>query len=506
MDNFEIEMEQPRTRQELYEYVRQQGGRDSFVAEQMIRLGFWKSSDLPNDPVEEIKRITELNEELNKVRGENRKLFNEQALLKELRQRRLAESKQKQKETKERRERERVARAEAWKKRKETEIVYLGEKVSGGLNNLEENAERLQSNNLPSFSSVEQLAKSMNLTVGKLRFLAFHRNTSETKHYIRFKLPKKTGGFRLIFAPMPQLKSAQHWILQNVLSKVTVHEAAHGFLPEKNIVSNAQPHVGAQIVVNFDLQDFFPSINFPRVKGVFRSLGYSEAIATIFALVCTAPDVEEVEIDGKTYFVAVGERHLPQGAPTSPYLTNILCKRLDKGLKTLATNYDFNYTRYADDLTFSTSENGEKLSDFINKVRYVVEKQGLTINESKTRILRKGRQQEVTGIVVNDKISVDRKTLRKFRAVLHQAETKGLEGLRWGNSVDLIGSLDGFANFVLMVDAEKGKLYKEKVGRIVEKYGWQSTRKGKLTLQEAKEIISEKQEKPNEGKDWWKVF
>lgn len=501
-------MEQPRTRQELYEYVRQQGGKDSFVAEQMIRLGFWKSSDLPNDPVEEIRRIKDLQDELNKVRGENRKLFNEEALLKELRLRRLSESKQKQKETKERREQERKARAEAWQKRKETEIVYLGEKVSGGLNNFEENAERLTANNLPSFANVEKLAEAMNLTVGKLRFLAFNRNTFETKHYIHFNLPKKTGGFRLISAPMPQLKTAQHWILHNILQKVSVHEAAHGFLPEKNIVSNAQPHVGAKIVVNLDLKDFFPSINYRRVKGVFRSLGYSEAIATIFSLICTAPDVEEVEIDGKTYFVAIGERHLPQGAPTSPFLTNILCKRLDKGLKTLATNYDFNYTRYADDLTFSTKNDGEKLTDFINKVRYVVEKQGLTINESKTRILRRGRQQEVTGIVVNDKISVDRETLRKFRACLHQAETKGLEGLRWGNSMDLIASLDGFANFVLMVDAEKGKLFKEKVGRIAEKHGWKSSRQGKFTPQELREIIEKKEEKPenDKGKDWWKVF
>ena len=501
-------MEQPRTRQELYEYVRQQGGKDSFVAEEMIRLGFWKSSDLPNDPVEEIRRIKDLQDELNKVRGENRKLFNEEALLKELRLRRLSESKQKQKETKERREQERKARAEAWQKRKETEIVYLGEKVSGGLNNFEENAERLTANNLPSFANVEKLAEAMNLTVGKLRFLAFHRNTSETKHYIHFQLPKKTGGFRLISAPMPQLKEVQHWILHNILQKVSVHEAAHGFLPEKNIVSNAQPHVGAKIVVNFDLKDFFPSINFRRVKGVFRSLGYSEAISTVFSLICTAPDVEEVEIDGKTYFVAIGERHLPQGAPTSPFLTNILCKRLDKGLKTLATNYDFNYTRYADDLTFSTKNDGEKLTDFIKKVRYVVEKQGLTINESKTRILRRGRQQEVTGIVVNDKISVDRETLRKFRACLHQAETKGLEGLRWGNSMDLIASLDGFANFVLMVDAEKGKQFKEKVGRIAEKHGWKSSRQGKFTPQELREIINKKEEKSenDKGKDWWKVF
>jgi RNA-directed DNA polymerase len=501
-------MEQPRTRQELYEYVRQHGGRDSFVAEQMIRLGFWKSSELPSDPVEEIKRIQDLQLELEKVRAENRKLFNEKALLKELRLRRLAESRQKQKETKERRERERRERAEAWQKQKETEIVYLGEKVSGGLNYFEEKSERLEGSNLPSFPNIEELARAMNLTVGKLRFLAFHRATSETTHYIHFKLPKKTGGHRLISAPMPQLKAAQHWILENILQKVVVHDAAHGFLKEKNIVSNARPHVGAKIVVNFDLEDFFPSIDFRRVKGIFRSLGYSEATATIFALICTAPETEEVEIDGKTYFVAVGERHLPQGAPTSPFLTNILCKRLDKGLTTFARNHGFAYTRYADDLTFSTRSDGDNLRDFINKVRYIVTKQGLTINESKTRVLRRGRQQEVTGIVVNDKISIDRKTLRAFRACLHRAETKGLEGLRWGNSPDVIAALDGFANFVLMVDAEKGKLYKEQVGRIAAKYGWKSGSTRKFTPQEIRETIDKKDEKPadDQGKEWWKVF
>jgi RNA-directed DNA polymerase len=501
-------MEQPRTREELYEYVRRHGGRDSFVAEQMIRLGFWKSNELPSDPIEEIKQIQDLQLELEKVRAENRKLFNEKALLKELRQRRLAESRQKQKETKERRERERLMRAESWQKRKESEIVYLGEKVSGGLNYFEEKTERLEAGNLPSFSNVEELARAMNLTVGKLRFLAFHRATSETTHYVHFKLPKKTGGHRLISAPMPRLKAAQHWILENILQKIAVHDAAHGFVKEKNIVSNARPHVGAQIVVNFDLENFFPSIDFRRVKGVFRSLGYSEAVATIFALICTAPDTEEVEIDGKTYFVAVGERHLPQGAPTSPFLTNILCKRLDKGLTTLARNYDFAYTRYADDLTFSTRGDGENLSDFINKVRYVVTKQGLTINESKTRILRRGRQQEVTGMVVNDKISIDRKILRAFRACLHQAETKGLEGLRWGSSPDVIAALDGFANFVLMVDAEKGKLYKEQVRRIAAKYGWKSGSARKFTPQEIRESLAPNDEKPvdQQGKEWWKVF
>jgi RNA-directed DNA polymerase len=492
--------EQPRTRQELYEQIRARGGRDIFVLEEMIRLGFWQESGgLPDDPTDEIRRAAELQSELDKLRRENTRLYNEQALLKEMRQKRLAESRQKQKETRERRERERRERAENWRRRKEKEIVYLGAEVSAGLNNLESDAERLKQNNLPVFRTIEELAGAMNLTVGQLRFLAFDRRTSETRHYINFKLPKKTGGFRLISAPMPRLKAAQTWILDNILNRVAVSEAAHGFLPEKNIVSNAQLHVGAKIIVNFDLENFFPSISYRRVKGVFRALGYAEAIAAIFALVTTAPETEEVEIDGKTYFVGLGERHLPQGSPASPAISNLAARRLDKSLTKIAENLGFRYTRYADDLTFSTADKDANVSKLMSQTRFVVKKQGFKINENKTRVLRRGRQQEVTGIVVNDKISIDRKTLRKFRAVLHQAETTGLEGLRWGNSPNLIAALHGYANFVFMVDKEKGYGFRQQVRRIAEKYEW-TPQPSKFAPKKTEEN-SPKNEKP-----WWKLW
>jgi RNA-directed DNA polymerase len=495
--------EQPKTRQELYEQIRQLGGRDVFVLGEMIRLGFWKDSpELPNDPAEEIRRTAELQSELGKLRIENRKLHDEQALIKELRKKRLTESRQKQKETKERRERERKEKSESWQLRKDQEIVYLGKEVSAGLNNFETDAERLKANNLPIFNQIDELAKAMNLSVGKLRFLSFDRKTSETSHYINFKLPKKSGGFRLISAPMPLLKSAQIWILENVLNRVAVHEAAHGFVSEKNIVSNAKLHVGAKIVVNFDLENFFPSISYKRVKGIFRSLGYSEAVATVFALVSTAPETEEIEIDNKTYFVALGERHLPQGSPASPMISNIAARRLDKSLSKIAANLGFKYTRYADDLTFSTDEKDADVKKLMVQVRYIVSKQGFKVNENKTRILRGGRQQEVTGIVVNDKISIDRKTLRKFRAVLHQAENNGLENLRWGNSPDLIAALKGYANFVFMVDKEKGFVFQQQVRRIAEKYDWQPPPPKFLPKKEEKPPqISPKEEKP-----WWKLW
>jgi retron-type reverse transcriptase len=491
---------QPRTRQELYEQIRNFGGKDAFVLEEMIRLGFWQTGNgLPNDPTDEIRRIGEINKELDDLRAENRKLHNEQALLKELRKRRLAESREKQKQTKERRKLERAEKAEKWKKRQTEEILYLGEDVSKGLNRFETNAERLQQHNLPNFPTVESLAKAMGLTVNKLRFLAYDRKTSEVTHYVHFKMKKKSGGFRLISAPMPELKEAQLWILENILAKINVHQAAHGFLPEKNIVSNAKPHLGAKVIVNVDLKDFFPSISYRRVKGMFQTYGFSEAISSIFALLCTAPTVEEVEIDNKTYFVAIGERHLPQGSPASPMVSNIIAKRLDKGLSKIAENLGFRYTRYADDLTFSSENKEAEVPKLLGRLRYIVDAQGFTVNEEKTRILRSGRQQEVTGVVVNEKLSIDRKELRKFRAVLHQAENKGLEGLNWGNSPDLIASLKGYANFVFMVDKQKGYVFQQQVRRIAEKYDWKPL--PPRFVAKPKVEKTDKSEKP-----WWKLW
>lgn len=499
-------MEQPRTRQELYEQIRENGGKDAFVLEEMIRLGFWRQpTGLPDDPADEIHRTIELQRELNNLRLENRKLHDEQALIKEARKKRLAESRQKQKETKERRQRERETRAAAWRKRKESEILYLGEAVSAGLNQFESDTERLKQNNLAVLRRPEELAQAMNLSVGKLRFLAFSRNVSETTHYINFKLPKKSGGFRLISAPMPMLKAAQIWILENILNHIPVHDSAHGFLSGKNIVSNAQLHVGAKILINFDLENFFPSISYKRVKGVFRSFGYSESIATVFALICTAPVTEEVELDGKSYFVALGDRHLPQGAPTSPAISNIVARRLDKSLTRIAAGLGFKYTRYADDLTFSTEDKDADAGRLMRQVRYIVDRQGFVVNEDKTRILRRRRQQEVTGIVVNDKISIDRKTLRKFRAVLHQAENKGLDGLRWGNSPDLIAALKGYANFVLMVDKEKGHLFQQQVRRIAEKYDWEP-KPARFTPKKIEKPAESPINSMPEDKPWWKLW
>jgi len=463
--------EQPRTRQELYEQVRKVG-KEEYILEEMIRYGFWSSQGtIPEDPADEIRRAGEIRRELQELRRESSRLHNEQQLRKDALKARLAESRKKQQETKERRERERLERAEAWKQRKQHEIIYLGEEVSAGLNHSEGNLERLRNHNLPLCNSAEEIAAAMGINIGKLRFLAFNRKTSTVSHYIRFKMPKKTGGERIISAPMPNLKQAQHWILNNILDKLNVHEAAHGFCRQRSIITNATPHVEKDVVINFDLKDFFPSISYKRVKGLFHSFGYSETAATIFALLSTSADIEKLQLDAITYYVAVGDRYLPQGSPASPAISNLLCRRLDKRLTGMADKLGFTYTRYADDLTFSAS--GESLRHICNILRRtesIVTHEGLRINQDKTRVLRNTRQQEVTGIVVNEKLSVCRKTLRKFRATLFQIEKEGLEGKKWGNSTNLIAAITGYANFVAMVNPERGTYFQQQVKRIKTKY------------------------------------
>lgn len=464
--------DRPRTRQELYDRIREIG-REEFILEEMIRYGFWpEEGEIPEDPADEIRRRGQLEQQLQQLRQENARLYNQKQLRQEAHKQRLAESRRKQQETKQRRELERQKRAEAWQQQKENDIIYLGENVSGGLNNTEGNSDRLQTYNLPILNTAQEIATAMNITVGELRFLAFSRPTSTISHYIRFKIPKKTGGDRQISAPMSRLKNTQTWILDNILCNIPLHQAAHGFRAAHSILTNAEPHVGADVVINFDLKNFFPSVSYRRVKGLFYSLGYSEAAATIFALLCTEPDIEEVELDGQTYYVALTERHLPQGSPASPAITNIMCRRLDKRLTEMATELGFVYTRYADDLTFSAS--GDSLRHICNifrRTESIVSHEGFTINQEKTRIIRrKSSQLEVTGVVVNERPTISKKELKRFRATLYQIEKDGPQGKRWGNGDDVMAAIEGFANFVAMVNPEKGGELVGQVKRIKQKY------------------------------------
>jgi retron-type reverse transcriptase len=422
----------------------------------------------------------------------------------------MAEARRKRQETKERRLRERAERKAAWAERKTREIGYLGDGVSSGLGDHASDAGKLRALGIPVVATAAELAAAMKIEVGELRFLAYARSTSRVTHYVRFEIPKRTGGTRLISAPMPRLKAAQHWVLRNILDPLDCHDAAHGFRLQRSIVSNAEPHVGADVVVNVDLKDFFPSVDYKRVKGVFRGLGYGEEVAILLALLCTEPQVVTVELDGERYHVAISDRALPQGAPTSPAITNRLCRRLDARLAGAARSHGFRYTRYADDLSFSARGDGaRRVGKMLAQAKYIAEDEGFTIHEKKTRVFRKGRRQEVTGLVVNDRVSVNRETLRRFRATLFQIEKDGPEGKHWGQCDDVASAVFGFANFVCMVDPERGAPLRKRALAIYERYGPKPRPRPPSAGSdgpEAEETTQEAEQGRKKKKKWWKLF
>lgn len=445
------------TRAELMERLRT-SSRQEVVLGEMQRLGFWPANTgQPTELEEIVKREAELSGALNRLGQELRTIQDPEQALKAMRKERLAKARQRREETRQKRARERFERATAWHQRQSTELLYLGEGVSAGLNHAESNAEKLARWSLPVMNNASELAAAMGVTLPELRFLSFERRVSRISHYRRFAMPKKTGGERIISAPMPRVKRLQYWVLDNILAKVPLHTAAHGFIPGRSIVSNAQPHVGKAVVINLDLKNFFPSISLPRIKGVFRELGYSEQLATTLGLVCTETPVEEVSVDGEKFFVATGDRALPQGAPSSPALTNILCRRLDASVQSCAAKLGFAYTRYADDLTFSGDAAARKRAGkLLWRVKQIIADEGFTPHPDKQHVMGEGHCQSVTGIVVNKKLSLDRDTLRRFRATLFQVEKDGPAGKQWNGNENVIDALEGYAQFIKMVDAAKG--------------------------------------------------
>lgn len=272
--------------------------------------------------------------------------------------------------------------------------------------------------------------------------------------YVEFEVPKATGGVRRIAAPRPILRKAQRKILDEILSKVPVHKSAHGFLAQRSTVTNATPHRGAAIVVKMDLVDFFPSVHYRRVVGLFEELGYGEAVAQVLAGICTyRPKLD----DGTMVWPGL----LPQGAPTSPAITNLICRRLDARLAALAKKSGAKYTRYADDLTFSFSKEPESpkgLGRFFWWVDQICQQEGFTENTKKRRVFRKSAQQRVTGIVVNDTLSVPRKLRRRFRAIVNNVKKNGLEAEARDRSKESFEAyLYGFAAYVQMVQPKLGK-------------------------------------------------
>lgn len=278
---------------------------------------------------------------------------------------------------------------------------------------------------LPLLHSEYELADWLGISLSRLRWFTHDEAAETTWHYVKYTLPKRSGGQRVILAPKTELKALQRKVLRDVLEHIPASGVAHGFISGRSIITNAQPHVGKKFVLNLDLKDFFPTITYPRVRGLFISWGYSFSVASVLALLCTEHDREAFERSRETYWISIGPRALVQGAPTSPALANLAAWRLDQRLNGLAHKHGFDYTRYADDLTFS-GDSLDKTLRILAAAQRIIATEGFAVNGKKTRLLRRTGQQTVTGIVVNDKLNVPRTLRRQLRAILHNAAKTGL--------------------------------------------------------------------------------
>lgn len=227
--------------------------------------------------------------------------------------------------------------------------------------------------------------------------------------YTCFSLRKRSGGFRQINVPSTLLMSVQQTIYHRILISVPIHPAAMGFRQGVCISENARAHLGKPCVLKVDLHDFFLSIRYTRVKAVFEEMGYPSPVARTLAELCCL------------------KRKLPQGAPTSPALSNIVAISLDKKMEALARNHGLTYTRYADDMTFS----GDSLSEdlLLPSIKQIVEEEGFTLNEKKTRFLSAHKRKIITGVSVSSgvKLTIPRAKKREIRKAVHFILTKGLQ-------------------------------------------------------------------------------
>lgn len=474
-------------RQDYREIVNQMGKKE-FTLLKMQEYGFWpKNLPTPyekqeNETKEEyalrknlikdyekvIKQISDLYEEKDKINQKLRELkkkydetWDYEKIRLDVSKTIMEESIARRKERKERRELEKKQKSEAWAKEKADKIVFIGKGYSNLLYDKENNKDKLLLQGLPIIEDDKALAEFLGIEYKKLRFLVYHRDVVSVDHYHRYSIPKKKGGERNIAAPKSILKNAQRKILEEILSKIPVSEHAHGFLKGKSVVSGAKAHIlnkdeNTQLLINMDLEDFFPTIIFERVRGMFKAFGYSGYISSLLAMLCTYCERMEVEVRGEIKYVKTSNRILPQGSPASPMITNIICGKLDKRLSGLASKYNCTYTRYADDMSFSFKEENIDLNlgKFMGLVSKIVNEEGLNINKKKTRLLRKNNRQCITGIVVNnDEIGVPKKWIKTLRAAIYNARKLISNGEEV--PVKTINEISGMISWVKSVNAER---------------------------------------------------
>ncbi|MCM1142240.1 MAG: reverse transcriptase family protein [Muribaculum sp.] len=281
------------------------------------------------------------------------------------------------------------------------------------------------------------------------------------KSYIDFDIPKKSGGKRRISAPVKPLKAIQSVINIFLQSIFVPSSAVTGFVVGKSIKDNAEKHIGQTCIYNTDLENFFPSITKLMIrKALKRELGHkisSAEVINIICRICTVPNENGVEV-------------LPQGAPTSPILSNIVLKSMDEEMMRLADRMHCRYSRYADDMTFSHRKQIRRMSKFWeDRILKIIDKYGLKVNDKKTKTYAPGTRMEVTGVTVTNKTNVSRQYIKQLRTLLHlwdkygysQAQAIYVKDFCHGVTKNLANVIDGKINYLEMIKGKDDPTYQK---------------------------------------------
>lgn len=296
----------------------------------------------------------------------------------------------------------------------------------------------LSKNDLPVIFSLEHLAIQIGIQSDYLRNLLgdgknniIYHYKHKTKRYIYFKLKKKNGNYREIMSPAKDLKYIQKWILVNILEKYPLAESCKGFRKKISIYDNAKVHENSKIVLKVDLLKFYDTITEKRVYGIFKSMGYIENLAYTFAKITTAEHrvdywitLDKDSQKALTELVTLKPPILPQGAPTSPMLANIIATKMDYRFEALAQKLNFNYSRYADDLTFSITKDGKLPS--LKIIEKIISEEGFFINNEKTRFMKKGCKQYVTGLTTTNGVNVSKKYRKEIAEHIYYCRKFGV--------------------------------------------------------------------------------
>lgn len=291
-------------------------------------------------------------------------------------------------------------------------------------------AETLFEYNVPVIYNTSHLSGLVGYRKSYLKRAVLHNSY----FYREFEILKRNGKKRTISEPLPSLKEIQLWILQNILYKIEVSKYAKAYIPKMNIKQNLIFHKGQKKVFTIDIENFFPSIKQVKIENIFRSVGYSKILSALMAKLCCLKE------------------SLPQGAPTSPYLSNIYLKSTDNEISKYCKEKEIRFTRYADDMTFSGDFDEAALLSF---VKIQIENLQLTINEEKTKLMTPNTRQTVTGIIVNEKLQVSFKKRNSIRQSVYYIKKYGLDShmsKRKIKKANYLSHLIGQINFILQIN------------------------------------------------------